>query len=151
MNSFWLKATLFLILIGGAFILIKHRPSKPQPPETQKTEQNDFIKPKLRSKIKQNEIKPPAAAAQAPQQNLFDQMEQINPHAESLYQMALAESKIAKKPMMTYKRMVDYCRQIIELYPQSPQAPKAKVLLRQMPQRYKEQYKITDEEMGLSE
>ena len=69
--------------------------------------------------------------------------------AEQLYQMVVVESKIAKKPMMTYRRMVDYCRQLFKEYPDSSQAEKARELLRQMPPRDKRRYKITNEELGL--
>ena len=69
--------------------------------------------------------------------------------AERLYNMAMFESKVAKKPMMTYKRMVDYCRQIINDYPRTFFAPKARELLREMPERYRKQYNVTDEGLGL--
>ncbi len=69
--------------------------------------------------------------------------------AERLYQMALTEFKIARKPMMTYYRMVRYSRELLEKYPDSPEAAKARVLLRKMPERERKRHKITDEEMGL--
>ncbi len=69
--------------------------------------------------------------------------------AERLYQMAVTSSKIARKPMMTYKKMVDYCRQIIQSYPNSIQAEKSRQLLREMPRRDRKMYKVTNEEMGI--
>ncbi len=71
--------------------------------------------------------------------------------AERLYQMAVTSSKIARKPMMTYKKMVDYCRQIIQSYPNSIQAEKSRQLLREMPRRDRKMYKVTNEEMGIGE
>jgi len=73
--------------------------------------------------------------------------EQINPHADNLYQMALVHKKSGR--VLGYGRMVDYCRQIQELYPDSPQAEKAKELLRQLPEQERKKHKITDEEMRL--
>jgi hypothetical protein len=73
--------------------------------------------------------------------------EQINPHADNLYQMALVHKKSAR--VLGYGRMVEYCRQIQELYPDSPQAKQAKELLRQLPEQERKKYKITDQEMGL--
>ena len=75
--------------------------------------------------------------------------EELNTHAEDLYQMAVVESKIAKKPMMSYQRMVNYCRQILELYPNTSYAPKARELLRKVPEDKRSRYHITNEEMGL--
>ena len=47
------------------------------------------------------------------------------------------------------KLNVDYCREIIEKYPDSSYAPRARRMLRDIPRRYRKLYKITDEEMGL--
>jgi len=48
-----------------------------------------------------------------------------------------------------YGRMVEYCRKIQGLYPDSPQAKKTKELLRQLPEKEQKKYKVTDEEKGL--
>ncbi len=84
-----------------------------------------------------------------PQPDEFEQLEQ-NVQAQRLYQMAEAEFKIARKPLMTPKRCVDYCREIIRKWPNSAEAAKARVLLRKLPERYRKMYNITDEEMGIS-
>jgi hypothetical protein len=76
-----------------------------------------------------------------------DEEEQINPHADSLYQMALVHKKSGK--ILGYGRMVEYCRQIQELYPGSSQAEGAKELLRELPEKEQKKYNITNEEMGL--
>ena len=69
--------------------------------------------------------------------------------AQRLFEMALAQRKMARLPGVTYKLMVDYCREIIQRYPNSPEAPKARRMLSEVPERYREIYNITDEEMGL--
>ena len=77
------------------------------------------------------------------------QPEYINVRAGQLYQMAVTESKIARKPMMTHKRMVDYCRQILRYHPNTKYAPMARELLRDMPESQRKRYNITDWELGL--
>ncbi|MHC4457176.1 MAG: hypothetical protein ACYS0I_08805 [Planctomycetota bacterium] len=99
----------------------KARQAKP-PPEEQKT-----IEPSLQSELA-----------------LEDQV-----RAQQLYQLAETEFRIGRKPLMTFDRCVKYCRELIEKYPDSPEAAKAKVLLRKIPERYRKQYNLTDEEMGL--
>jgi hypothetical protein len=47
------------------------------------------------------------------------------------------------------KEGVDACRQILKDYPNTAHAAKAQELLRRLPQRYKERFNITDEELGL--
>jgi len=49
---------------------------------------------------------------------------------------------------MSYKLMVDYCRQIIEKWPGSVYAFKARRMLGEIPQRYRKQYNITEEEIN---
>ncbi len=77
------------------------------------------------------------------------QPEYINVRAGQLYQMAVTESKIARKPMMTYKRMVDYCRRILRYHPNTKYASMARELLRDMPESQRKRYNITDWELGL--
>ena len=71
-----------------------------------------------------------------------------NIEAERLYNMALTQYKIGRK-IMTFKKMVDYCRELFDRFPDSPEAAKARVLMRNMPERYRELYNVTDEELGL--
>lgn len=54
-----------------------------------------------------------------------------------------------KKGFITTKTGVDNCRTLIRDYSHTEYADKARELLRQLPDRDKERYKITDEEMGL--
>lgn len=50
---------------------------------------------------------------------------------------------------MTYKRGVDMCREVIDNYPGTEYAHQARQLLRQVPERHRRRYHITDEELGL--
>jgi len=75
------------------------------------------------------------------------QSEELVPEAENWYQMALFHKKSAK--FLGYKKMVDYCRMIMEKYPASSYSEKARVLLREIPDKDRKLYDITDEELGL--
>lgn len=75
--------------------------------------------------------------------------EQLYPKAENWYQMALFHKKSGQLPMLSQKKVVDYCRMILEHYPESPRAEEARQLLREMPEEYRKKYNVTDEEMGL--
>ena len=123
----------------------------PQPEVEQQSRQRETAtrRRSRREMAEQIEAAERAAKSAKPSQPETLEDEQIDIMADRLYQMAVVESKIARKPMMTYKRMVDYCRQILERYPNSRQAPMARKLLREMPKRARKRYNVTDEEMGL--
>jgi len=161
MNKFWL-GILVLVLIAFGLILVVGKFSSRQEgavsePVAEGSEAG--AEEKIEQEIKPAEepepveqIKKPAAAAPRPARADeddfgFEVVEDVR--AQQLYQMAETESKIAHKPMMSYKRMVDYCREIIREFPTSPYADKARELLRQMPERHRKLHKVTDEEMGL--
>jgi hypothetical protein len=61
--------------------------------------------------------------------------------AENLYQVALLQKeKSINSPNMNYEMVIGCCRQILERYPDSPQADKAKELLQEVPEQYRRQY-----------
>ncbi len=70
--------------------------------------------------------------------------------AEQLFEMALASRKMGRLPMLTYGQMVDYCRQIIQRFPGSEFDFKARRMLADIPEEYRDRYKITPEEIDLS-
>ncbi|MFC1738854.1 hypothetical protein ACFL1G_07400, partial [Planctomycetota bacterium] len=72
-------------------------------------------------------------------------------HAEQLYEYALSFRSMGRLPVVSYKQMVDICRQIIELYPDSEYAYKAKRMLGDIPEQYRKQYNITDGEIVIEE
>jgi len=59
-----------------------------------------------------------------------------NQRAEKLYQMALRKKNAGGSSERKYHIVAGYCRQILELYPDSPQADKATELLQEVPERY---------------
>ncbi len=160
MNTFWLKIVIFVVIVVGLVVLVKTLSPKVE-------EAMDFDKQseqlaraqeeKLQAELAEAEAKAKQARAAQPaapsrtSQPISDEIDQLgqNIQAQRLYQMAEAEFKIARKPLMSFKRCVDYCREIINKFPDSPEAAKARVLLRKMPARERERWKVTDEEIGL--
>ena len=49
----------------------------------------------------------------------------------------------------TYKQGIEKCREVIKSYPDTKYADQGRQLLRKVPERYRERYNITNEEMGL--
>lgn len=173
MSKSWLKITMFAVLIPLIMITLNGCKKKtPLAEPTASKQMQAEVNNVAQSQARQPEKEQPAEAAKQPEPNQAAKTtvvlpkaaqpavaqskpiekqdeEELNPHAEDLYQMAVVESKIARKPMMSYQRMVNYCRQILELYPNTSYAPKARELLRQVPEDKRSRYHITNEEMGL--
>ena len=66
--------------------------------------------------------------------------------------LALAEVEIGvcrKMPARNPEKGIVACREVLKKYPGTKYAEQARELLRDVPQRYKEKYEITDEELGL--
>ena len=163
MSTFWLKiAALVIIIIIGVVLLANFLSSGIEEAtdferveklvEAQEARfQAELAEAELKAKqakAKRADVKQPAVQPQ-PQPDEMEQLQQ-NVEASRLYQWAEREFRIARKPLMSYKRCVDFCRQIIQRWPDSAEAAKARVLLRRIPERYRKQYNITDEEMGIS-
>jgi len=173
MNTFWLKiAALAVVVLIGAVLLINFLSSGiEEATDFERTEKlAQAQEAKLQTELAEAERKaeqakakraPPLSGAgradvsrpsrRAEPTQQLDEIEELEQdvQAQRLYQMAETEFKIARKPFMTYKRCVDYCRQIIQKWPDSAEAAKARVLLRKIPERHRKRYNITDEEMGL--
>jgi hypothetical protein len=94
----------------------------------------------------------PAAAQQTakPQAKNRELSEEDKVQAEKL--VTYAEDVFMKgggKRVITYKRGVELCRQVIRDYAGSEYAEKARQLLRQVPENQRSRYGITDQELGL--
>ncbi len=160
MNTFWLKIVIFAVIVVGLVVLVKTLSPKVEEAmdfDKQSEQLAQAQETKLQAELAEAEAKAKQARAEqlaAPSktsQPISDEIDQLgqNIQAQRLFQMADAEFKIARKPLMSYKRCVDYCRQIINEFPDSAEAAKARVLLRKIPEREREKWKVTDEEMGL--
>lgn len=71
--------------------------------------------------------------------------------AERLLNIAVSGRSIGRLPQTGFQLMVETCRQIISKWPDSWYAYRAKQLLRDMPERFRGRYRITQEELDISE
>jgi len=72
--------------------------------------------------------------------------ETFNPQASKLYEQAKGQMKMAK--YTGYRAPIDMCRTVIKDYPETPEAEKCRQLLREVPANRRQQFGITNEEMG---
>ena len=151
MNTFWLKAAGGVVIVVGLIMLVNvfKSSSSQQKPKTTEAEPNTYSDivaqddKRLRAEPKTSERYEPNAADF---KELSDE-EQVD--AEKLFEMALFHRKQGRLPgMASYKLMVDYCRQIIQKYPDSEYAWKARRMLGTLPARFKQLYNVTDEEIN---
>ena len=155
MNTFWLKIAVFAVVIVGVFVLVsKFSRSKTEPAPRQKTFSDVIREDDKRLRGEPETVEPPETLETEevvkPAKRQFKELSEADKvQAERLFEMALAQRKMGRLPGVSYKLMVDYCRQIIEKYPDSSYAFKAKRMLGDIPERYRRQYKITDEEINL--
>lgn len=176
MNTFWLKIAgagivVLVVIIGiSVFYSDKHSPPPQQKPQTQnrpKTVYDSFdrddkkfaIKPQPEESAEttspaQPTSPPPAAQQPAPAalpQPKFESLTlEQEVEAQRFFEMAKAERKMGRLPIMGYKKMVDYCREIIRRWPRSQYAFQAKRMLADIPERYQEMYKISKQELDTS-
>ena len=54
-----------------------------------------------------------------------------------------------KLPSHAYRDPIDWCRQVMKNYPNTKYAQEAQMLLRNVPKEHRQQYNLTDEELGL--
>lgn len=120
------------------------------PQDTKKSEDANTPALPIVPTTETKEANVPPAPAVAPQPQPRAQLsdeEKLNPAASDLYQFALSQKRMAH--VTGYGKMVEACRQILREYPESSEAAKARLLLRDVPERKRAQYKITNEDMGL--
>jgi len=79
----------------------------------------------------------------------LDEIQKIE--AQRLFNWAIQQRKIGRLPGPSYKHMVDACREIIEKFPDTVYAFKAKRMLGDIPRKYWDMYRITDEEVDLGD
>ena len=95
------------------------------------------------------QIKPPPTIDES--QLVFKSLEiEEEVEAQKLFEMALASRKIGRLPILTYGNMVNYCREIIQRFPGSEYDFKARRMLADIPEEYRNQYKITADDIDLT-
>jgi hypothetical protein len=97
---------------------------------------------------------PPVVVAPKPAQPLllyFKELGEIEKiEAERLLNVAIPGRSIGRLPITGFKLMVDNCRTIIQRWPESWYAYKAKLMLADMPERYQKRYNVTEKEKDVS-
>ncbi len=170
MDTFWLKIVGFAVLVVVAIVLIGLLASGPKEP--QKTiydqwEQDDkelLAEPQFKeppaptSPVQQpaptQAVQPsrqvvPAQPAEPPKPQ-FKELEMADEiEAQKLWIWVENQRKMGRLPVMGYGQMVKGCRDIIQRWPESKYAFFAKRALADLPERYRKQYNITDEEIDL--
>jgi len=163
MDKFWLKIAGFAVVVLGLIILVKvFSPSKSEPKDKPKTvydvwKQDDerlraepeFNEPPETDQPPESEpvvVQKPKPKLQFKELSLEDEVQ-----AGKLFNLAIQERKMGRLPgiKLGYKNMVDHCREIIQRWPDSEYAFKARRMIRDIPQRYRKRYNITDEEIDL--
>ena len=154
MNTVWLKIAAAIVVVVVAIVLfskIANHKSEPAVPE--KTLGDTFREDEKRLRAEPNVPVQPAAgqqAASAEQPKFKELTEDEKAGAEQLFELAIAQRKMGRLPGIHYGAMVQYCRQIIEKYPGSEYAYKAKRILADIPAGERERYHITDDEINLN-
>jgi len=161
MNTFWLKIAGLAIVVIGLIILVNvFSTSKSEPKPEPKTvydvwEEDDrrlraepeYVEPPKTEQVPS----PPAKQVAEPPKPKFKELSEIeNVQAQRLFEYALQQRKLGRLPVTGFKPMVDACREIIQKFPGSEFDYKARRMLGDIPQRYRERYKITEEEIDLS-
>jgi type IV secretory pathway VirB10-like protein len=169
MDTSWLKYAAALLIIGAVVVFVKHLShSKPQKTQPQEKTFNDVIKEddeRLRADVKpepqapsletvrKTGTVPPPKTAQLQDQNKPESEEELpieyEVQAQQLFELALTQRKMGRLPRVGNALTVKYCRRIINEFPKSSYAPKARAILRDLPEEERIRYNITDEEMGL--
>jgi len=180
MNTFWLKIAAFAVVIVVGIVVVAMflpgGPKEPPPPEKTFYDQAEQDKKKFLAEPKAVDSPPPQAAPQqspaaqqpqaAPEQTqpvaeppkpagpvtlYFKELSETDSiEAERLLNVAVPARSIGRLPMTGFKLMVDSCRQIIQRWPDSWYAFRAKQMLADMPERYRRNYNITEEELNMS-
>jgi len=179
MNTFWLKiaalagvVVVVIVLIGVFSSSERSRPAaeSAKEPETkpktfydqvEKDREKFLAEPQAAVKEQVREQNQPAGnqtpaepvrPAVKPAQLYFRPLSEIDKiEAERLLNVAVPGRSIGRLPMTGFKLMVDTCRQIISKWPDSWYAYRAKQMLIDMPERFRERYKITKGELDISE
>jgi len=173
MNTFWLKIAGVAVLVVGVIFLISvfspetdSAPEEPQktiydqaeedkqrfltePKEVDSAVQDQTTESKTVAERTQPTVEP--RKPQEPVRLYFKELDEIDKiEAERLLSVAVPSRSIGRLPMTGFKLMVDTSREIIRRWPDSWYAYRAKQMLADMPERYQQRYRVTEQEKDLS-
>jgi hypothetical protein len=166
MDTFWLKIAAVIVVIAGVFIgytLLK--PAEQEKPKEQpktiydmekqdrkdllaEPNASDFEKSESAQNAPQTEAEPEKPAS--PVTLYFKEVSEIDKiQADNILATIPSFRTIGRLPFTGYGVMVQSCRQLMQKFPGTIYDYKARRALAQVPQRYWDRYKITDEEVDL--
>ena len=169
MDTFWLKiaagAVAAVVAIVVVSMFLSGGPQEPKEPEKTFYDKAQEDREKFLAEPKPLENPPPppvppaqpaesqtqAAPAQQPAVIYCKPLSEIDDiEAQRLLNVAVPGRSIGRLPMTGYKLMVDGCRQIIQRWPDSWYAYRAKQMLADMLPRDQQRYNVTKEELDVS-
>jgi hypothetical protein len=154
MSTVWLKIVAAVVVVVVAIVLFsKIANHKPEPVVPEKTLRDTYSEDEKRLRAEPNVVEsnvPAQQAANAEQPRFRKLTEDEEAGASQLFELAITQRKMGRLPGVSYGAMVQYCREIIERYPGSEYAYKAKRMLADIPANYRERYHITDDEINLN-
>lgn len=169
MNTFWWKIGGLAVVIAVSVVLIRvFLPSEKSEPAAQpqakdktfydmveRDKEKFLTEPEPAEETTAQQKQTPVKQTPAKPTKLYfkplSEMEEIE--AERLLNVAVPGRSIGRLPMASgagFRLMVDNCRTIIRKWPDSWYAYRAKQMLIDMPQRFRQQFKITKEELDIS-
>jgi hypothetical protein len=158
MDNFFIKILVGIIVVVIGFVIaIAFWPSESEPQQPQRgfydvvrqDQQRLRAAPdpntvkKLQQRASQQQVRPanktkPVFKSLTPEEEM---------HAQQLLEYALSFRSMGRLPRVSYKPMIDVCRQIIDLYPDSEYAYKAKRILGDIPESQRSLYNVTEDEI----
>lgn len=177
MNTFWLKiaAIAIVVVVGivviGSFTGGDSQPKEPKPTFYDKAaeDQEKFLSEpepvqdlKAEPAVEQEQVQqesqapepvPPAAQpAEPPKPRIlyFKELSEIDQIEAERLLNAAAPARSMGRLQIGYNLMMQNCRQIIQRWPDSWYAYRAKQMIIDMPERYRDRYSVTAEELDLS-
>jgi hypothetical protein len=150
MDNFWVKVVIAVVavvaVVAGVKYFNKLKPeSRRVQPQPERTVGDVMREDEQRLRAEPNVAQTESGMSQVQFRELSEE-EQAG--AEQLFEMAIAQRKMARLPGVNYGQMVDYCRQIIAKYPGSEFEYKARRMLGEVPREQWERYHITEQEIN---
>jgi len=144
MDNTWVKAIVAIVLAAGIIVGInKFRGPKRERPAVKPEKTVGQVWREDEKRLRAEPNVPPEKPIKFRE---LEEEEQAG--AEQLFEMAMAQRKMARLPGVGYREMVDYCRLIIERYPGSEFEYKARRMLGEVPRDEWERFKITEKEIN---
>jgi len=171
MNTIWLKISGLVVLIVIGIVLysvltsekgpqpkqpaVREQPAKNIYEQWDKDDKELLAEPEYKQPpapnqpVQQTNQPVPAQPAEQPKPQFKELSPEQEMEAQKLWNWVENQRKMGRLPVMGYGQMVKGCRDIIERWPESKYAFFAKRALADLPQRYRQMYNITDEEIDL--